>query len=113
MKSKTLGNIGEQVATKYLQDKGYKIICNNFTNKIGEIDIICKRDDYTIFVEVKNRFTYQFGRPMFAVDKRKQHKIRMVALAYMQKQKLLDDNVRFDVVEVNENEVINHIENAF
>lgn len=113
MINKIIGNIGEEVAINYLKAKKYKILHKNYTNKIGEIDIICFKDNYTIFVEVKNRRTFKFGRPIEAVDKRKQHKISMVALLYMQHNKILDGNVRFDVIEVCENEVINHVENAF
>lgn len=49
-----VGQIGEDIACKYLVDKGYKIIERNFRNKIGELDIVCKHNnDKIVFVEVK------------------------------------------------------------
>ena len=79
---------------------------------ITEAYLTAKDKDYLVFVEVKFRNTRMFGRASEAVDKRKQHKIRQVALLYLKQKRQLESNVRFDVVEVYDNE-INHIENAF
>lgn len=112
MKNIINGQIGEELATELLKKKSYKILQRNYKNILGEIDIIAKDKDYLIFVEVKFRNTRMFGRASEAVDKRKQHKIRQVALLYLKQKRQLESNVRFDVVEVYDNE-INHIENAF
>lgn len=49
-----LGKLGENIACKYLVDKGYKIIERNFRQPWGELDIIAKAPDKTlVFVEVK------------------------------------------------------------
>lgn len=49
-----LGNIGEDIACKYLGDKKYKTIHRNFRKPWGEIDIIAKAPDKTlVFIEVK------------------------------------------------------------
>lgn len=112
MQTKSFGFWGEQKATQYLIDKKYKILQNNYKNVLGEIDIIAKKDNYVIFVEVKTRTSKQFGNASEAVTIFKQRKIRQVALFYMKKNKLLDSDVRFDVIEVYDKE-INHIENAF
>ena len=112
MKNIINGQIGEELATELLKKKSYKILQRNYKNVLGEIDIIAKDKDYLLFVEVKFRNTRMFGRASEAVDKRKQHKIRQVALLYLKQKRQLESNVRFDVVEVYDNE-INHIENAF
>jgi putative endonuclease len=53
---KDLGDIGEKIAEKYLRDKGYKILDRNFRySKLGELDIIVRKDNNIIFCEVKAR----------------------------------------------------------
>ncbi len=110
---KTYGNIGENLATKYLENKGYKIVCQNFSNKLGEIDIIAKDKDYIVFVEVKARHSAKYGLPREAVTLYKQNKIRMVALSYLKTIHKLDSNCRFDVIEIFGDDEITHIINAF
>lgn len=52
-----LGKLGEDIASAYLYEKGYKIIQRNYRQKWGEIDIIAKAPDKTIaFIEVKTMF---------------------------------------------------------
>ena len=106
------GAVGELQATKYIQSLSYKILEQNYKNKIGEIDIIAKDKNVTVFVEVKKRSTLQYGRPSEAVDFRKQQKLRSVATLYLVKTKSLDADCRFDVIEELAGE-INHIKNAF
>lgn len=55
MKSREIGNIGEQAVCDYLCKNSYEIIKRNFTVKGGEIDIIAKKNDTVCFVEVKTR----------------------------------------------------------
>lgn len=106
------GKIGETKAVLFLKKNGYKILETNFKNKIGEIDIIAEKDAVIVFVEVKNRSTYQFGRPIEAVNLHKQNKIKKVAEIYLMIKKKYYNDVRFDVIEVTDND-LEHIENAF
>ena len=54
-----LGQLGENIACRYLVEKGYKIIERNFRKKWGEIDIIAKAPDKTlVFIEVKTITQY-------------------------------------------------------
>lgn len=110
--NKEKGKNGEKIAEKYLKNQKFTIISTNFSNFIGEIDIIAKEKDIYVFVEVKSREDVWFGRPCEAVDKRKQEKIRKVASVYLMENNLFDVDVRFDVIEVLGNE-INHIKDAF
>lgn len=106
------GQNGEIVAQNYLKDKGYKIIECNYTNNVGEIDIIAKQNDVIVFVEVKFRSSSQFGLPREAVGEWKQNKIRRVASLYLISKEMENFEVRFDVIDILDN-VITHIENAF
>ncbi len=115
MQKITFGKKGEILATNYLKNKGYKIIKNNYKNTLGEIDIIAKKDNYLIFVEVKTRISRAFGDPREAVDLKKQNKIRQVATMYLKQHGQLDTNCRFDVIAIlgDCDEEVCHIENAF
>jgi putative endonuclease len=112
MDKKVFGNIGENVAVKFLKDKKYQILAQNYKNKIGEIDIIAKEKDTIVFIEVKSRESTKFGMPREAVTGYKQNKIRTVALSYLQQKKMLNAQIRFDVIEYLDGK-ITHIENCF
>lgn len=114
MNSKYFGNGGEFDAQKFLEKNGLKILEKNYKNKIGEIDIICfdKKEKEYAFIEVKSRTTKVYGMPCEAVTSFKQHKIRQVASLYMLKNKITEERVRFDVVEILDNK-INYIKYAF
>lgn len=113
MNKRKFGIIGEKIAQDYLANKGYEIIETNYYTKRGEIDIICKKDNCIIFVEIKTRTSLKFGTPAMAVNYTKRKHIKSVAKMYLYLNKLNDSKIRFDVVEVFINEgkcKINHIE---
>ncbi|MGL5754118.1 MAG: YraN family protein [Paraclostridium sp.] len=108
------GNLGEEIATKYLRSMGAYIIENNYKIKCGEVDIIASLNNEVIFVEVKARSNTNFGYPAEAVNYKKRLKIINVAKYYILKNKLDQMPIRFDVIEVYlKDNHINHIENAF
>lgn len=107
-----LGVSGEKRAAKFLKKHKYKIIEKNFRCALGEVDIIAKQGETLVFIEVKTRSSCAFGRPAEAVDEVKQQKLRRLALYYQRYKRAYDIPLRFDVVEVLDDE-INLIENAF
>lgn len=117
---KTFGNLGEDATVKYLKKNRYIILERNFNVHGGEIDIIAKKGDYVVFVEVKTRSTDDYGGGLEAVNYTKQQRMIKAAQVYLLKLGA-DVPARFDVVVVNgfmkgkkfvvEN--IEHIENAF
>ncbi len=109
------GKLGENEATKYLEDLGYEIICNNFSCMQGEIDIIAKDGRELVFVEVKTRTSKKYGEAKEAVNKNKQMHIKNAVKYYLYKNKLENALVRIDVIEVylkKEVIIINHIKQA-
>ena len=75
------------------------ILERNFRCRQGEIDLIARDGDYLVFVEIKYRKNKGSGWAVEAVDRRKQEKIRRVALYYIVKTKRpLDIPCRFDVL---------------
>ena len=49
-----LGNKGEDIACDFLINNGFRIIGRNVSNKLGEIDIVAKRNKTLHFIEVKS-----------------------------------------------------------
>lgn len=94
------GQQGERLAREYLQRHGYRIQAQNYRCRLGEIDIIAWDGATLVFVEVKTKSQALFGAPQAMVGRRKQQKIGQVAMYYVQQQRLLAVNVRFDVVAI-------------
>src|SRR3982074_3542808 len=71
-----LGARGENLACRFLRRNGYKILYRNFRGRTGgEIDVVCRDRDTLVFVEVKTRTHEDFGRPIEAVNQKKQKRI--------------------------------------
>ncbi|RME87867.1 MAG: YraN family protein [Anaerolineae bacterium] len=79
-----LGRWGEEVAARYLREKGYVITARNVRTPYGEIDLIAQDEENTLFVEVKTRASRAFGPPEIAVTPRKQEHMRAAAAHYAQ-----------------------------
>lgn len=110
-----LGKAGEDLAVKYLTQKGYQILRRNFRFKKEEIDIICKQNDMLVIVEVKTRHSDYLAGPEVTVTKRKQRAIIKVANHYILEENL-DIETRFDIISIILNEKtkeIEHLEDAF
>ena len=80
--NKAIGKIGEDLAAKYLADKGYQIIKRNWGSKWGEIDIIAQNKNTLVFVEVKTKVGEDWGSPEAMVDKRKLFQVQRIAQLY-------------------------------
>ncbi len=65
------GNLGEEMAVKYLMDKGYTILHRNWRHLHWEIDIIAVKISRLHFIEIKTRRTTTFGHPEEDVSKKK------------------------------------------
>ena len=116
--NKEIGNYCENLAKEYLLKNNYHILDCNFRNFLGEIDIICSHDKLLIIVEVKGRYNYDYGLPKESINLSKQKSIIKVTNSYIYYKKLININIRFDVIEVYLNKQdtlfkINHIEDAF
>lgn len=80
------GRLGEQIACRYLSSKEYSIIERNFRTRYGEVDIIAKKDNKIIFVEVKTRVGTLAGQPYEAITFNKiKHFTRTAELYVLQK----------------------------
>lgn len=112
--NKVTGKIGEDLAEKLLQEKGYAIIKRNFRTRYGEIDLICKEGDTLVFVEVKTKRGLDFGSPEDMYTRGKAERVKRMASVYLQGR---ETNCRIDMVAVvlgdnNEPERLTHYPNV-
>ncbi|GAB0107536.1 YraN family protein [Nocardia sp. JMUB6875] len=95
-----LGAQGEELAARFLREAGMEIVDRNWRCRSGEIDIIGRDGEVTVFVEVKTRRGLTCGPPQEAVTYLKQQRIRTAAQYWLREQPGPWRRVRFDVVAV-------------
>jgi len=81
-KSET-GTIGESIAKRFLEKKGYKIIEQNFRTKYSEMDLIVNKKDVLVFIEVRTKTNDHFGSPEQTINKNKINRLIRSAQAYI------------------------------
>lgn len=113
MNTRKKGAAYEQAAIEYLQSQGMTIVEHNYRSRKGEIDIIGRDGEYTVFVEVKYRRDACKGDPAEAVNYSKQRTICKVADYYRMMHHMGDFTpVRYDVIAIC-GEDITWYQNAF
>jgi putative endonuclease len=80
-----IGEIGELEVVKYLKEKGYSIVAQNYDLPMGEIDVVAKKGGHLYFVEVKTSVDTGFDSfsPEQRVDKRKRQRLQGLAEMYL------------------------------
>lgn len=105
------GREGEEMAAKYLEGKGYTVLERNFRSGRAEIDLVVRKENLLVFVEVKWRKRTAYGMPEDAVDDRKAELLLQAGENYIFK-KDWKGGVRFDIVSITPNQGIDHFEDA-
>jgi putative endonuclease len=100
-----IGRAAEELIATRLAAAGWRIVERNARTRYGELDIVALDGRTLVFVEVKaGRQGSGFGaeRPVLAVDRRKQQRIRRLAMAWMSERRgfLRYAEIRFDAVGV-------------
>lgn len=98
--TKSTGSHGEDLACEFLKKHGYTILERNYRIRGGEIDIVCKDQDYLVFVEVKTRYSHEYGPPLESVTGWKIKALKRTALFYVVKHNCGNKPYRLDVVAV-------------
>ena len=93
-----IGKWGEDVATEHLVQRGYEIIGRNVRTPYGEIDVVAKQGDTTIFVEVKTRTSNKMGLPEESITPKKQE--HMIACAEHYAMENSADHWQIDVISI-------------
>ena len=111
MHNSQIGKLAERAAASYLKSHGLKLVEENFSCKLGEIDLIMSKATLLIFVEVRYRANPNYGTGADSISRSKQQKIIRTAKMFLQKNGHLWNQYRFDVVSIGND--INWIPGAF
>ena len=107
---------GEQIAEKYLLEKGHHLLHRNWCFGKKEVDLITQKDDMLVFTEVKTRSRLDYGFPEEAVNMRKQEYLKTAAEAFLAAFPSYK-KIQFDIISVymerNRIKEIRHFEDAF
>ena len=95
-----LGKHGEDLACRELERRGYAIVARRYRRRGGEIDIIARDGETTVFVEVKAREDHRFGGGADAITAFKRRRIVQIARDYLARHPHGACRCRFDVVSI-------------
>lgn len=93
------GNKGEKLAAEFLIKKGFEVVAKNYRFKRAEIDLIVKRENWIIFVEVKTRSSTAYGEPENFVDDHKTKNVFDAAEEFIYSTDW-QGHIRFDIISV-------------
>lgn len=97
LERKSLGKSAEGMARSFLKRKGYRILEQNYSCPLGELDLVALEREVLAFIEVRSR--WGIGNPEASIDLAKQRQIIKAAQFYLS-QKRWDGDCRFDVVAI-------------
>lgn len=104
MNNRDFGHIGEELAAAFLEKNSHTILERSYRTKLGEIDIISRRENGIHFTEVKTRGSGSFGAPSEAITPTKLRHIRNTAELYIDKNPKAGNIEYFiDVIEISVN----------
>jgi putative endonuclease len=96
------GRYGEDLAHRFLQKKGYRVVARNYRPPAGagEIDLVAWDGDTLVFIEVKTRASAEFGSPDRAVGSAKEAHVARVGHDFARRAGVPGERIRFDLVNV-------------
>lgn len=107
-----LGLSAESRAAALLFGKGFRILARRWKSPVGEIDIVARRRDLLLFVEVKARA--QFDDAAWSVTPRQRQRIAAAAAVWLARNPdVAYQDIRFDAVLVVPGRLPRHIPAAF
>lgn len=98
--NKSIGNKGEALACAYLIKRGYRILARNYLIRGGEIDIVAIDQEFLVFIEVKTRYSHEYGLPIEAMTPGKIKALLKTAMFYLQSRGWSNKAYRIDFVGV-------------
>ena len=118
-----IGRAAEELVASRLEAAGWEIVERNARTRYGELDLVALDGRTLVFVEVKaGRMGSAYGpeRPVLSVDRRKQQRVRRLAVAWMAERRDAPyyAEIRFDAIGVTFDRSgrvvdVEHIESAF
>jgi putative endonuclease len=117
MDTHRIGRRFEDVAAAWLEARGWRIVERNVRFGRKEVDLVMRRGDLVVFVEVKGRRGGRYGHPLEAITPRKRHEIELVASWWLARAGDPALRCRFDAVAVTPGAdggvEIEHVEDAW
>jgi putative endonuclease len=95
-----MGRWGERLAASYLETRGLQVLARNYRTRAGELDLVARHGNVTVFVEVKARSSDAFGLPEEAVTERKRKHLLEAAQAFLLEFPEWDGDWRVDVIAI-------------
>jgi putative endonuclease len=92
------GRRAERFAARYLRRQGCRILGRNVDDRLGEIDLLALDGQTIVVVEVRSSETKTFDELAATVNHEKQRRLTDATLRFLQKRKLWNVGVRFDVI---------------
>jgi len=93
------GRQAEDLAYEFLTQQGLTLLTRNYRCRMGEIDLIMREGNITVFVEVRSRGNNRFMDTVESIDSGKRAHIIATSQDYLQNQKRADKDVcRYDIV---------------
>lgn len=97
----TIGRDGEERAAAYMCAQGYEILKRNYRIRGGEIDLVARRGNEIVFVEVKARSSVRYGFPEESVTPAKARFIARAIREFVRKHHIPETfYLRFDVIAI-------------
>jgi len=107
-----LGLSAESRAATFLMAKGYRIVARRWKSSVGEVDIVARRKQVLVFVEVKAR--ERLDDAAECLTPRQQRRIAAAAAAWLSEHpEDAGSDIRFDAVLVAPRRLPRHIQAAF
>jgi putative endonuclease len=100
VKRKETGDLGEQLAGRYLKKKGYRILETNYRCRAGEIDIVATQKNRLVFVEVRTKSNFDFGSPEESITLTKALHMEKTAEYYRQEHPKAPQDWRIDLIAI-------------
>lgn len=111
-----LGRKGEELAVRFLEQAGYRVLARNWRAGRREVDIVALRQGTVAFVEVKTRRPGP-ERPIESLGPRQRRALRRAAEAWIHSHPGIGKEFRFDLIAVEAVEggepSVEHLTNAF
>lgn len=112
MNTRVIGSLKEDFAISFLENNGFIILEHNFKCKIGEIDVIAKKDNIIRFIEIKYRKGNVAGGAFYAINNNKLNKISKIAEYYIMTHHLTNSIFSIDALLI-EDDYYTYLENVF
>ncbi len=98
-RAEATGRFSENVAAWFLRLKGFRILSQRYKTPVGEIDIVAKRRNLVVFVEVKARRST--AEAITAISGQNRRRVTAAANAYIARHPhLAEHNMRYDIIAI-------------